>query len=532
MSTQIESIFDYQTPVANNKKPQKNQQEEQGAAAAFAAFLTRQTSDNSVFNRMTANLDLPQASQPAAEKFAAPDTRPEPRQDRNPAAETARPAREDSAPRERMDIPRSETASQRANQNAPEQVQANGRQRHDNASTTQSQNADATARNPGTNTGNSQAQNSAAGTNAADQKQAAAVQGKPPPQATEGLKAGADTTVNTANAEQTNSKPASTASASGKATSAGTANSESTIKASVTTQSGAITSKPNANLASESSVKVDMSGEGANNIVGKANNQNAGNGANTQQQGQNQGNPNNMAANAGQQLVAANNGSPAQSATPGTAFNNAMAAAQPNLGAREAALANISGSSGQMATVDPLTGTTAVEGQNGSIQRSSAAPASHARRPQVPPQVIADQVAVNIQRAVGQGNDRINIQLRPQELGRIDVKMEMGQDGRMTASITVEKPETLDMLRSDARNLIQTLNDAGLQTDSNSLNFSLQGQDSSGQQQTANGDGKASSSKGEEFSLDGEPTPTEDSPILADGEDVTLDQDGHLNVRV
>ena len=96
----------------------------------------------------------------------------------------------------------------------------------------------------------------------------------------------------------------------------------------------------------------------------------------------------------------------------------------------------------------------------------------------MPPQVLTEQVAVNINRAAGQGLDRITIQMRPQELGRVDVKMEVAQDGRLTAVISVERQETYDMLRADSRALTQALQNAGLQADQNSLSFNLKGQGS------------------------------------------------------
>ena len=215
---------------------------------------------------------------------------------------------------------------------------------------------------------------------------------------------------------------------------------------------------------------------------------------------------------------------------PALNFNNAVAAAQTNTGAAQNT-ANMAGSSGQTVTVDAATGSTTVMGQNGSVQRNAAPAAARNAGPNVPPKVIADQVAVNIQRAAGLGQDQISIQLRPQELGRIEVKMEMGQDGRMTAVISAERPETLDMLRNDSRSLIQSLNDAGLQTDANSLSFNLKGQNGDGQQQTASNNGKSS---GEEsgFNLDGEGGVLEDEPMLAEGEDAVADENGRMNIRV
>ncbi|MCF8466039.1 MAG: flagellar hook-length control protein FliK [Sneathiella sp.] len=92
---------------------------------------------------------------------------------------------------------------------------------------------------------------------------------------------------------------------------------------------------------------------------------------------------------------------------------------------------------------------------------------------------VAEQVSTQISAAIKEGSDRIKISLHPSELGRVDVKLDVGHDGRVIAVVTVDKQETLDMLRQDARSLERALQDAGFQTGSNSLNFGLrqQGQD-------------------------------------------------------
>ncbi len=83
----------------------------------------------------------------------------------------------------------------------------------------------------------------------------------------------------------------------------------------------------------------------------------------------------------------------------------------------------------------------------------------------------AEQISVQIQTAVKSGIDRISIQLNPAELGKIEVKMELGDDGQLRAVISAEKPETLELLQKDARGLEKSLQDAGLKTDMNSLAF-------------------------------------------------------------
>ncbi len=88
----------------------------------------------------------------------------------------------------------------------------------------------------------------------------------------------------------------------------------------------------------------------------------------------------------------------------------------------------------------------------------------------------ADQVAVHIQRAVAAGQGRIRITLHPAELGQIDVKLNIGNDGAVKAILSIERPETFELLQRDARGLEKALQDAGLKTDSGSLSFNLKGQ--------------------------------------------------------
>ncbi|HCF16517.1 MAG TPA: flagellar hook-length control protein FliK, partial [Rhodospirillum rubrum] len=117
-----------------------------------------------------------------------------------------------------------------------------------------------------------------------------------------------------------------------------------------------------------------------------------------------------------------------------------------------------------------------------STRAAEAAPRS-ARTPTQAEKVV-DQVKVTLGKALDRGIDRISVQLTPKELGRIEVKMEVSKDGQVSATIVADRPETLDMLRNDARGLERALQDAGLKADSGSLAFNLRGDPNA---QTANG---------------------------------------------
>ncbi|CAO3354756.1 flagellar hook-length control protein FliK [Azospirillum melinis] len=92
------------------------------------------------------------------------------------------------------------------------------------------------------------------------------------------------------------------------------------------------------------------------------------------------------------------------------------------------------------------------------------------------PMGVHDQIAVHIKKSVADEVDQFTINLHPAELGRIDIKLDIGADGRVNAMVAVEKAQTLELLQRDSRGLERALQDAGLQTDANSLNFSLRGE--------------------------------------------------------
>jgi len=98
-------------------------------------------------------------------------------------------------------------------------------------------------------------------------------------------------------------------------------------------------------------------------------------------------------------------------------------------------------------------------------------------------------VAVEIAGKALAGKNRFEIRLDPPELGRIEVRLDVDRNGNVTSRLTVDRPETLDLLRNDASGLERALQDAGLKTADNSLQFSLR--DQSMNQQQANGNSDA-----------------------------------------
>ena len=90
-------------------------------------------------------------------------------------------------------------------------------------------------------------------------------------------------------------------------------------------------------------------------------------------------------------------------------------------------------------------------------------------------------LAMEIAASANSGKTRFEIRLDPAELGRIDVRIDVDRHGQVTSHLTVERPETLQMLRQDANQLQRALDNAGLSTGNSGLQFSLRDQSSQGQ---------------------------------------------------
>lgn len=96
-----------------------------------------------------------------------------------------------------------------------------------------------------------------------------------------------------------------------------------------------------------------------------------------------------------------------------------------------------------------------------------------------PTQSLAIQIAQKAQN----GTQQFEIRMNPPELGRVDVRLEFGKDSQVATHLIVERPETLDMLTRDSRQLEKALEQAGLNLEGDGLTFSLQDQGEAGNQQ-------------------------------------------------
>ncbi|NNM73526.1 flagellar hook-length control protein FliK [Enterovirga aerilata] len=98
--------------------------------------------------------------------------------------------------------------------------------------------------------------------------------------------------------------------------------------------------------------------------------------------------------------------------------------------------------------------------------------------------VAVGRVPIEIGLKALEGTNRFEIRLTPEELGRVDVRLDIGEGGEVRAHLIVERPEALALLTRDRSQLEQALEQAGLKPSAEGVAFSLRdgaaGQDGHG----------------------------------------------------
>ena len=143
---------------------------------------------------------------------------------------------------------------------------------------------------------------------------------------------------------------------------------------------------------------------------------------------------------------------------------------------------------GKSASISTNAAAPSIVTEPGRTTPAAAAPAAvvtQAAAQQAAPIPLAG-LAVEIAGKAIAGKNRFEIRLDPPELGRIEVRLDVDRDGNVTSRLTVDRADTYDLLRRDAAGLERALQDAGLKTADNGLQFSLRDQSMS-QQQTNGG---------------------------------------------
>lgn len=103
----------------------------------------------------------------------------------------------------------------------------------------------------------------------------------------------------------------------------------------------------------------------------------------------------------------------------------------------------------------------------------------------------ATQVAREIVRQFNGETTTFEMRLDPPELGRVEVRLEVTRDHRVTAVVAADNPQALTELARHARELEQTLQSAGLELTDNGLSFDLrQGGEGDAEAGDGSGDGR------------------------------------------
>ena len=153
------------------------------------------------------------------------------------------------------------------------------------------------------------------------------------------------------------------------------------------------------------------------------------------------------------------------------------------------------GASQSMASVEPSAVGAPTGPSNGQSLTDIPTVTVRAQTPGSRPQIPTPDVAAQISKHAEAGINRFQIRLDPPELGRIDIRLEIGDNGQMNAHLSADKQETLDLLQKDAKALEKALQDLGMDADEGSLEFSLRqnAHDAADQEIKGRGDGEGES---------------------------------------
>jgi len=110
------------------------------------------------------------------------------------------------------------------------------------------------------------------------------------------------------------------------------------------------------------------------------------------------------------------------------------------------------------------------------VDKVVAADSGQQNNQQAKSEDVMAQIKFGVSALSGKNDGRITIQLSPKELGSVDVKMEVGHDGKTRVAVLAEKADTMNLLQKDSSSLKALLQDA-LQTSSANLSFSFHDND-------------------------------------------------------
>ena len=143
---------------------------------------------------------------------------------------------------------------------------------------------------------------------------------------------------------------------------------------------------------------------------------------------------------------------------------------------------------------------------------------------------VVEQVALQLHKQVKDGVQEMTLQLRPAELGRVDIKLSFSDDNKVKGTVVADNQATLDLLSKDVGSLQRALQEAGLRADPGSLQFSLRGDGQASQYNaSANGNGNSGFASSNNATFANE----DDSGMTSDaGVETYYLAPGRVNLRV
>lgn len=138
-----------------------------------------------------------------------------------------------------------------------------------------------------------------------------------------------------------------------------------------------------------------------------------------------------------------------------------------------------------------------------------------------------EQVAVQLHKAVKEGKTEMTVNLRPAELGKVEIKLTFGEGKSVTGLVMAENQASLTLLQKDADGLVRALQEAGLDADMNTMEFSLKDEGNSSSHAQNQNDAK--SKKAMNVAV---PMEEGDADLSDLGSDVYYLEPGRVNLQV
>ena len=142
------------------------------------------------------------------------------------------------------------------------------------------------------------------------------------------------------------------------------------------------------------------------------------------------------------------------------------------------------------------------------------------------------QLAAVIDRAVTGEIRQLTIQLSPQELGAIDIALSFDEERRLSISILAERPETLELLKGEARQLERLLGRQGIDLADAGLELGLMSQERGSNGNAHESSGQQIPATLHEGAGEDEPLSDETYDALPDGAARAVGADRRLNLSI